>query len=302
MTAADMTAADAPATPLSVEVELDTEPKTRRFSELPIHLSLLIIGLIIAVPIIVAFFMSFTPLPEIVGRSNPKILPDTWTLDNYDKAWRASPFPRYMLNSFIQTGVITVAQVLLSILAGFAFAMFEFRGKAILFSILIGSLIIPFELTFIPNFLLVSDLGLANTYAGLTIPFLASAFGVFMMRQFFMSIPRDLYDAAKIDGASDWYYLWRIMVPLSKGAISAFTIFAFLAAWNQYLWPLVITNEESMRTAQIGLRFFLVNQERATDWGAIMAGAMIVMIPTLIVFLVAQRQLVKGIAMTGLKG
>jgi ABC-type glycerol-3-phosphate transport system permease component len=117
-----------------------------------------------------------------------------------------------------------------------------------------------------------------------------------------MSIPRDLYDAAKIDGATDWYYLWRIMVPLSKGAISAFTIFAFLAAWNQYLWPLVITNEESMRTAQIGLRFFLVNQERATDWGAIMAGAMIVMIPTLIVFLVAQRQLVKGIAMTGLKG
>jgi ABC-type glycerol-3-phosphate transport system permease component len=258
--------------------------------------------LIIAVPIIIAFFMSFTPLPEIVGRSNPSILPDTWTLDNYDKAWRASPFPRYMLNSFIQTGVITVAQVLLSILAGYAFAMFEFRGKAILFAILIGSLIIPFELTFIPNFLLVSDLGLANTYAGLTIPFLASAFGVFMMRQFFLAIPRDLYDAAKIDGASDWFYLWRVMVPLSKGAIAAFTIFAFLAAWNQYLWPLVITNEESMRTAQIGLRFFLVNQERATDWGAIMAGAMIVMVPTLIVFLVAQRQLVKGIAMTGLKG
>jgi ABC-type glycerol-3-phosphate transport system permease component len=123
-----------------------------------------------------------------------------------------------------------------------------------------------------------------------------------MFRQFFASLPRDLYDAAKIDGASDWFYLWRVVVPLSKGAIAAFTIFAFLSAWNQYLWPLVITNEESMRTAQIGIRFFLVNQERATDWGAIMAGAVIVMVPTLIVFLVAQRQLVKGIAASGLKG
>jgi len=302
MTTANLTADESSATPVALEVDSGDAPTRRQFGDLPIHLSLLIIGLIIAVPIIIAFFMSFTPLREIVGRSNPSILPDTWTLENYEKAWRASPFPRYMVNSFIQTGVITIAQVLLSILAGYAFAMFEFRGKAMLFAVLIGSLIIPFELTFIPNFLLVSSLGLANTYAGLTIPFLASAFGVFMMRQFFMAIPRDLYDAAKIDGASDWYYLWRIMVPLSKGAISAFTIFAFLAAWNQYLWPLVITNDESMRTAQIGLRFFLVNQERATDWGAIMAGAMIVMVPTLIVFLVAQRQLVKGIAMTGLKG
>ena len=217
-------------------------------------------------------------------------------------AWSASPFGRYMLNSFVQTGVITVAQVVLSVFAGYAFAMFEFRGKTFLFAFVIGSLIIPFELTFIPNFLLISDLGLANTYAGLTVPFLASAFGVFMMRQFFLSMPKDLYDAAKIDGASDLYYLLRVVVPLSKGAISAFTIFAFLSAWNQFLWPLVITNDESMRTAQIGIRFFLVNQERATDWGAIMAGTVIVMIPTLFVFLVAQRQLVKGIAMSGLKG
>jgi ABC-type glycerol-3-phosphate transport system permease component len=207
-----------------------------------------------------------------------------------------------MLNSFIQTGIITVAQVVFSVLAGFAFAMFEFRFKNLLFGLVIGSLIIPFELTFIPNFVLISDLGWANTYQGLTVPFLASAFGVFMMRQFFLTIPRDLYDAAKIDGAGDWYYMWRIMVPLSKGAISAFTIFAFLSAWNQYLWPLVITNEESMRTAQIGIRFFLVNQERNTDWGAIMAGTVIVMIPTLVIFLFAQKQLVKGIAASGLKG
>ncbi len=277
-------------------------PLRRRLGDTPVHVVLFIIGIVIAMPIIIAFFMSFTPLREILSRANPEILPASWTIGNYDTAWNASPFPRYMLNSFIQTGVITVAQVVLSILAGFAFAMYEFRFKTALFALVIGSLIVPFELTFIPNFVLISDLGWANTYQGLTVPFLASAFGVFMMRQFFLSIPRDLYDAAKIDGASDMYYLWRVMVPLSKGAISAFTIFAFLSAWNQYLWPLVITNDESMRTAQIGIRFFLVNQERATDWGAIMAGTVIVMIPTLVIFLVAQKQLVKGIAASGLKG
>ena len=277
-------------------------PSRRRFADLPVHVALFAIGLAIATPIIIAFFMSFTPLREILGRANPTVIPDTWTFDNYEKAWNATPFGRFVLNSFIQTGIITAAQVLFSILAGFAFAMFDFKFKNTLFAILIGSLIIPFELTFIPNFLLISDLGWANTYAGLTVPFLASAFGVFMLRQFFMSIPRDLYDAAKIDGATDWKYLWTVLVPLSKGAISAFTIFSFLSAWNQYLWPLIITNDESMRTAQIGIRFFLVNQERATDWGAIMAGAVIVMIPTLIVFIVAQKQLVKGIAASGLKG
>lgn len=273
-----------------------------RFSELPLHVVLIAIGLIISTPIIIAFFTSFTPLREIVSRPDPRLLPDTWTFENYRTAWNATPFGRFMVNSFIQTGVITVGQVVFSILAGYAFAVFEFRFKNLLFYLVLGSLMVPFELTFIPNFLLISDLGWANTYQGLTVPFLASAFGVFMFRQFFLSIPRDLHDAAKIDGASDGYYLWRVVVPLSKGAIAAFTIFAFLSAWNQYLWPLVITNEESMRTAQIGIRFFLYNQERATDWGAIMAGAVIVMLPTLLVFLVAQKQLVKGIAMTGLKG
>jgi len=274
-------------------------PKPR--GELPVHLLLFVIGGIISIPIVVAILTSFTPLSDILRDSN-SIWAFPATTQNYVTAWTATPFGRFMINSFVQTGIITFAQVLFSILAGYAFAMFEFRGRNLMFAFVLGSLMIPFELTFIPNFVLISDLGWANTYQGLTVPFLASAFGVFMLRQFFLSIPRDLHDAARIDGASDWYYLWRVMVPLSKGGISALTIFSFLGAWNQYLWPLVITNDESMRTAQIGIRFFLVNQERATDWGAIMAGATIVMLPTLLVFLVAQRQLVKGIAMSGLKG
>ena len=178
---------------------------------------------------------------------------------------------------------------------------------------------VPFQLTFIPNFIFVSELPKncmelfgetagfcgslgANSYFGLTAPFLASAFGVFLLRQFFLALPKELYDSAQIDGASNFRFLWQIVVPLSGGAISALGIFSFLAAWSQYLWPLIITNEQSMRTVQIGVRFFLFDQERGADWGSLMAGAVIVMLPTLIIFLVAQRQLVKGIAMTGLKG
>lgn len=276
-------------------------PARRRITDIPVHIALFAIGTVISIPIFVAIFTSFTPLSQILADSNSVWSPP-WTLSNYETAWTATPFGRYMFNSFVQTGIITVAQVLLSILAAFAFALLRFPGRNLMFVLVLGSLMIPFELTFIPNFVLISNLGWANTYQGLTVPFLASAFGVFMLRQFFMALPRDLYDAALIDGATDWYYLWRVMVPLSRGPIAALTIFSFLGAWNQYLWPLVITNEETMRTAQIGIRFFLVNQERATDWGAIMAGATIVMIPTLLVFLVAQKQLVKGIAMTGLKG
>jgi ABC-type glycerol-3-phosphate transport system permease component len=217
-------------------------------------------------------------------------------------AWNATPFGRYLLNSTIQSGVIVICQVFFSILAAFAFTFLEFRGRDLMFYLILGSLMVPFQLTFIPNFVLVSQWGLANTYQGLTLPFLASAFGVFLLRQFFMSLPKDLHDSARIDGASNLRFLWQIVIPLSGGSISAFAIFSFLGAWSQYLWPLIITNDTNMRTVQIGIRFFRANQERGTNWGALMAGAVIVLLPTLLIFLIANRQLVKGIAMTGLKG
>ena len=224
------------------------------------------------------------------------------SFENYETAWTSQPFARYFFNSVVQTGIIVAFQLLFSILAAYAFAILDFPGRNFLFYLIVGSLMVPFQLTFIPNFIFVSELGLSNTYIGLTLPFLASAFGVFLLRQFFMSLPRELYEAALIDGANSWLYLWRVVVPLSKGAISAFGIFSFLGAWSQYLWPLVITKEVDMRTIQIGIRFFLFDQERGADWGGIMATAIIALLPTLLIFLVAQRQLVRGIAMTGLKG
>ena len=272
-----------------------------RSADITMHVFLLLAGLIISAPIWIAIFSSFK-LPQDMIRYPPTLLPDVWSFENYVTAWTTQPLLRYFLNSVIQTGIIVVSQVILSVLAAYAFAILEFPGRNVLFYVILGSLMVPFQLTFIPNFVLVSKWGLANTYAGLTIPFLASAFGVFMLRQFFLTLPRELYEASKVDGASSWRYLWQVVVPLSKGSISAFTTFAFLSAWSQYLWPLVITNDTNMRTIQIGIRFFLFDQERGADWGAIMAGAVIALLPTLILFLVAQRQLVKGIATTGLKG
>lgn len=281
-----------------------TDLKSRRridFGELGLHIFLIGAGLLVSMPIIIAIFTSFK-VPRDVINYPPTLIPNEWTLENYITAWESTPFGRYLLNSVIQSGIITLAQVLFSVLAAYAFAMLDFPGRNVVFYVILGSLMIPFQLAFIPNFILISNLGFANTYYGLTLPFLASAFGVFLLRQFFLTIPTDLHDSAKIDGAGNWRFLWQIVVPLSRGSISAFAIFAFLSAWNQYLWPLIVTNDDLMRTTQIGIRFFMTTQDRGQDWGAIMAGAVIVMLPTLAAFLVAQKQLVKGIAMTGLKG
>lgn len=280
-----------------------TTPKKKHidYREVVMQVLLITIGLIISLPIFIALFTSFK-IPQEVITYPPRVIPNEWTIENYFTAWNSNPFGRFLINSFIQTSLITLGQVVFSVLAAYAFALLDFPGKNVIFYIILGSLMIPFELTIIPNFQLISRLDWANTYQGLAVPFLASAFGVFMLRQFFLTVPKELHDAATIDGAGSWRFMWQILVPLSKGAIGAFAIFAFLSAYNQYLWPLIITNDIMMRTTQIGIRFFLTNLERGADWGAVMAATIIVSAPTLIAFLVAQKQLVKGIAMTGLKG
>lgn len=291
--------------PESAQTTTPVQSKTSKSflkSEAP-YLQILLIGLglIISTPIFIALFTSFKPPDEVITFP-PRVFPTEWTVQNYVNAWNSNPFGRFLINSLIQTSLITLGQVVFSVLAAYAFALLPFPGRNVIFYVILGSLMIPFELTVIPNFQLVSSWGWANTYQGLAVPFLASAFGVFMLRQFFLTIPRELHDAALIDGAGNGRFLWQILVPLSKGSIGAFAIFAFLSAYNQYFWPLVITNDILMRTTQIGIRFFLSNVDRGADWGAVMAATIIVSAPTLVAFLVAQKQLVKGIAMTGLKG
>lgn len=284
-------------------VDSKRKPRSERLTggDILVQILLIGIGLIISTPIIIALFTSFK-VPTDVISFPPQMIPRDWSVESYRIAWQVNPFGRFLLNSTIQSGVITIGQVFFSILAAYAFAVLDFPGRNALFYLVLGSLMIPFELVFIPNFQLVSAWGMGDSYAGLTVPFLVSAFGVFMLRQFFLTVPKDFHDAATIDGAGNWRYLWRILVPLSKGSIGAFAIFAFLSAWNQYLWPLIITNSIDMRTLQIGIRFFMSTLDRGADWGPVMAGSIIALAPALLAFLIAQKQLVRGIAMTGLKG
>ena len=284
-------------------VQTKSKPRSERLTggDILVQILLISIGLMISMPIIIALFTSFK-VPTQVVSFPPQVIPREWSVESYRIAWQVNPFGRFLLNSTIQSGVITICQVFFSVLAAYAFSVLDFPGRNALFYIVLGSLMIPFELVFIPNFQLVSAWGLGDTYGGLTLPFLVSAFGVFMLRQFFLTVPKDFHDAATIDGAGNWRYLWQILVPLSKGSIGAFAIFAFLSAWNQYLWPLIITNSVDMRTLQIGIRFFMSTLDRGADWGPVMAGSIIALAPALAAFLIAQKQLVRGIAMTGLKG
>lgn len=287
---------------MAVQAQREVRKRIRiKPDELGLQILLLGIGILVTLPLIIAFLTSFKAPTEVITYP-PTLFASDWSVENYRQAWNSNPFGRFVFNSFVQSGIITIGQVLFSILAAYAFSVLKFPGRNLLFYLILASLMVPYELVVIPNFRTVTSLGWANTYPGLTVPFLASAFGVFLLRQFFLSVPRELYDAALIDGASTWRYLWQILVPLSRGAIGAFAIFAFLSAWNQYLWPLLITDKVEMYTAQIGIRFFMTNVERGADWGAVMAGTVIVSLPTLIAFLLAQKQLVRGIAMTGLKG
>ena len=206
----------------------------------------------------------------------------------------------YLKNSFIVTLLITVGQVLTAILAGYAFAFLQFPLKRVLFVVFLATLMVPFEVTIVTNVSTISDLGLYNSYAGLAVPFLATGFGAFLMRQAFLTLPRDLRDAAALDGYGHWRFLWRVAVPLARPAVAALTVFAFLAAWNQYLWPLLITKDDRLRTVQIGLK--QLQQTSIDQINITFAGAIIAVVPLVILLLFFQKQLVRGLTAGAVKG
>jgi len=210
------------------------------------------------------------------------------------------PFLRFYLNSIVVTTILTFSQVATAALAGYAFARIAFPFKNLLFGAYLATLIIPNQVTMLPLFLLVSRFGWIDTYQGLTVPFLANAFAVFFLRQFFLTIPRELEEAARIDGAGRIRVLFQIVLPLARPALSTITLFLFLSEWDNYLWPLIVTNSEAMRTLPIGLRFFV--EESGSQLHLMMAGAVMAVVPILLLFFMAQKQFIEGIAMTGTKG
>ncbi|MCB0405427.1 MAG: carbohydrate ABC transporter permease [Bdellovibrionales bacterium] len=265
-----------------------------------ITLLLLVPALIQFFPILYMVSLSFKQGVEVFAFP-PTVFPKSLKLNNYDAALKAAPVGRFLVNSLIQATSITLLQVFTAILAAYALARTEFPGKKFFLVIILATMMVPGEVIIIPNYLTLAKLGWLDTYAGLVVPFGASGFGVFLLYQFFKSIPKELEEAARVDGASRLRFLFQIMVPLSMPAVVAFAVYAFVSAWNQYLWPLVVTQSTEMQTAQIGIGMFRAENE-ANSWGMIMAATTLLIAPSIALFLATQKQFVQGITMSGLKG
>jgi len=254
-----------------------------------------------AIMLLPFFWMVTTSFKEEseVLRMPPQWLPKDWLWRNYIKAWNVAPFGRYFFNSFFMSITTTIGEVITTILAAYAFAKMRFFGKNVLFAILLATLMIPGQMLLIPNYVTITRLGWFNRYEALIIPWLASVFGIFLLRQFFRSIPDELQDAARIDGCSRLRFLWQIVVPLSKPAIMTVALLKFIGSWNAFLWVLIMTNSDKMRTVPVGLTLF--SSEVGTAYEQLMAASVLAIIPVLILFFFTQKQFIQGVARTGIK-
>jgi sn-glycerol 3-phosphate transport system permease protein len=272
---------------------------SRRLRLVGRYLLLTVLAAIVLFPIYITIVNSLLR-PAQIASQPPALFPAHPLWSSYQSAWVQGHFGHYLFNSIVVTILIVAGQLVTSILAGYAFAFLEFPFKRTLFLVVLASLMVPFEVTVVQNLSTSVDLHLYNTFLGLAAPFLAWGLGVFLLRQAFLSIPRELDDAAKLDGYGHWRFLWRVAVPLARPAIAALTVFSFLTAWNQYLWPLLVTKDAQFRTVQIGLR-----QLRATSIQNVnitFAGVVIAFLPLVILFLVFQKQLVRGLTAGAVKG
>lgn len=257
------------------------------------------IGLVVfTVPFIWMIGASFRSEADLFGHPGD-IFPTEWTLHGYEQIWKQLPFVQLLLNSAIFAGVTTVLTLLFDSMCAYALSRLEFRGRTLCFWLVLVTLMVPFQATLIPVFDELFHFGWLDTYQGLIIPRATSAFGIFLFRQFFMSIPRELDEAARIDGANHLRIYWTIILPLAKPAIATVALLNFTALWNDLLWPLVVTSSPSMRTLPAGLALFA--GQHVTDHAVLMAGAVISLLPIAIAFFLAQRYFVAGVSTTGLK-
>lgn len=261
--------------------------------------SLLILTVFSLFPVVWMLLTALKPAAE-VNAFPPTLLPDEWRWQNIPDALTFAPFGRYLFNSLVMSGGIAIIVLFTSALSAYAFARLQFRGRDALFLLYLGTLMIPPQVTLVPEFIIVQALGWVDTYQGLIIPNAFKAFGVFLLRQFFLQIPHELEEAARIDGASRFGCFWRIILPLSGPALATLGVFMFLFQWNNFLWPLIVSNTDATRPVVVGLSVF--QDQYFTQWELLMAAATVSTVPVLIVFLVAQRWFVRGIATSGFGG
>lgn len=273
--------------------------RVRRFLWLSfVYLALLFTVVIMAMPF---FWMVTTSLKDIYQalRIPPVWIPNPVHWENYPSAWNAAPFGRYFFNSFLIAITTTIGEVITTIFAAYTFAKMNFFGKSVLFNLLLGTLMIPGQMLLVPSFVLINRLGWYNTYWALIIPWTVSVFGIFLLRQFFRTIPDEFWDSARLDGCSRVRYILQIAVPQVRPGIATVALFKFVGSWNAFLWVIIMTDKVHLRTVPVGLRYFMM--DIGTDYPRLMAAATMAIVPVLILFLVAQKQFIQGVARTGLR-
>lgn len=256
-----------------------------------------IVTFVVVFPVYTTVIAALKPGDKVLQRP---LLPDSFTFEVLADAWTSGRLGRYLLNSFIVAVVVTLFQVVTSLLSAYAFALLDFPGRSVMFGVFLATLLVPLEATMVVNRRTVDTLGWLNTYQGLAVPFLATAFGTFLLRQAFMSLPGELRDAARIDGAGHIAFLRHVAVPLVTPTLGALALFSFLASWNQYLWPNLVTSEAEMNTVQSGLR--LLRNSAVDEPNLVMAGTLIAAVPIFAALLVFQRALVRGLTAGAVKG
>ncbi len=277
------------------------ERKVKYISRFFIYFFLIVGCIIMAIPF---FWMVISSLksPNEIWSYPPVFIPSKVQWSNYVEAWNALPFDRFFINTLIVTVSVTIGQLFTCSLGGYAFARLNFPGKNKIFLGYLATLMIPFPVLMIPLFIIMKSMGWVDTLIGLVAPGLFSAWGTFLMRQFMLGIPRDLEDAAKIEGCSYWGIYWRIILPLCKPVLATLGIFTFLGTWNDFLWPLIMINTVSKKTLPLGLVMFQARIAAETPWHLIMAASCFTVLPVLILFILGQKYYVRGIVTTGLKG
>ena len=254
------------------------------------------IAVLVIVPLLWMLSIALRPADETYAL---RLLPDSATLENFRHVLTEGEFPRYMLNSFFVSSVVTIVALWFHSMAAYALARMRFPGRELLFSLIFATLLVSLPVILVPLFILVRELGMLNSYAGLIVPAIFNAFGIFLLRQFYLGIPRELEEAAIVDGAGYWRVYWNIIMPLSRPILAALAVFFFLTNWNSFLWPLTITSDQDLWVVQMGIASFQTQYSSAQQY--VMAASTIVALPTMALFFIFQRQLVESIKTSGFK-
>lgn len=276
-------------------VKASTEKEIKKFLVYAVNT---VIALMIIAPILYALLVSVMT-PDQLFEYPPKLIPRKLYFQNYTDALSTAPIFRFILNSFIMSSVITLGQIITGGLAAYAFSFLDFKGKNTIFMIILSTMMIPGQAIIISNYLTISSMGLLDSYGALILPYLTSAFGIFLLRQAFLTLPKELHEAAKLDGCGNFKFLIKIVIPLSKPAIGSLGIYQFLHAWNMYMWPLLVTNSDTKRTVQIGMS--MLENVDAQAFGPIMAGIIMILVPSILAFILGQKQLIEGLTAGSVK-